>query len=129
MAHYDIYREQLASLYHGHALWEPAPGGLYDRVHVADVGVVLQGHFTRMFNALLPADHPLQAYGVPFDFEPLSMGPFQNIRVLNLPHGDYCSNSVTAVRDHGIGDQIQASYVSKSPARSPVNLLHRFAHP
>jgi hypothetical protein len=125
MAHYDIYREQLSSLYHGHALWEPNPAGLYDQVRVGDVGVVLQGHFARMFNALLPAEHPLQGYGTPYDFAPLNMGPFGNIRSLTLPHGDYCSGSVTAVRDHGIGEQIQAAYVIKSQCVSIVLLTHR----
>jgi hypothetical protein len=110
-AHYDTYREQLSNLYHGHALWEPAPGGLYDQVRVGDVGFVLHGHFIRFFNALLPANDPLQGYELPPDFVPISMGPFGNIRKLHLPLGDYCSNSVTAIRDP-IGEQIQAAYVS-----------------
>jgi hypothetical protein len=109
-APYDTYREQLSNLYHGHALWEPAPGGLYDQVRVGDVGFVLHGHFIRFFNALLPANDPLQGYELPPDFVPISMGPFGNIRKLHLPLGDYCSNSVTAIRDP-IGEQIQAAYV------------------
>ena len=109
-AHYDTYREQLASLYHGYALWEPGPGNLYDQVRVGDVGFVLHGYFIRFFNALLPADHPDQGYELPANFVPLTMGPFPNIRVLHLTHGDYCSNSVMATRD-AIGAQIQAAYV------------------
>jgi hypothetical protein len=95
MASYDIYRDQLASLYHGHALWQPDPAGLYDRVNVGDVGIVKQGHFLRMFNALLPAGDAAQVYGVPDGFVQLNMGPFQNVRELNLPLGNYCSNTVT----------------------------------
>jgi hypothetical protein len=38
------------------------------------------------------------------------MGPFPNIRKLDLAHGDYCSNTVSGSRD-GIGAQIQAAYV------------------
>ncbi|KAF8269501.1 hypothetical protein EI94DRAFT_1725182 [Lactarius quietus] len=98
-AHYDTYRDQLANLYHGHALWQPDPSGLYAQVGVGDVGCVKQGHFLRMFNALLPANHPTQTYGVPDGFVPLNMGPFQNIRTLNLNQGDYCSSSV--IVDHG----------------------------
>ena len=49
MAYYDTYRDQLTSLYHGHALWVPDPAGLYDHVRVGDVGIVRQGHFLRMF--------------------------------------------------------------------------------
>jgi hypothetical protein len=44
------------------------------------------------------------------------MGHFGNIRVLNLSHGDYCSPTVTKIRDD-IGEQIQAAYVTS------VNLL------
>ncbi|KAI0266125.1 hypothetical protein BC834DRAFT_969641 [Gloeopeniophorella convolvens] len=108
MACYDVYRDQLAGLFHGHALWEPNPAGLYDHVRVGDVGYVSQGHFLRMFNVLLPADDPGQSYGVPEGFEPLSMGPFGNIRHLALFHGDYCSNTVSS-REHGIGAQIQVA--------------------
>ena len=107
MAYYDTYRDQLASLYHGHALWVPDPAGLYDRVRVGDVGIVRQGHFLRMFNALLPHNDPAQVYGVPEGFVTLNMGPFQNIRELNLADGDYCSTTVTV--DHGH----QAEYVTK----------------
>ncbi|KAH9003554.1 hypothetical protein EDB86DRAFT_2377455 [Lactarius hatsudake] len=48
-----------------------------------------------MFNALLPANDDVQEYGVPEGFVPLNMGPFKNIRKLNLFQGDYCSNTVT----------------------------------
>ncbi|KAF8493446.1 hypothetical protein F5888DRAFT_1724104 [Russula emetica] len=116
-AHYDTYREQLAGLYHGYALWQPAPGGLYDQVRVGDVGFILHGHFTRFFNALLPANHPAQGYDLPHDFEPLNMGHFGNIRTLNLPHGDYCSPTVTQTRDT-IGEQIQAATPDEVPNAS-----------
>jgi hypothetical protein len=108
MASYDIYREQLASLYHGHALWQPDPAGLYDRVQVGDVGIVKQGHFLRMFNALVPHNDPAQVYGVPEGFVPLNMGPFQNIRTLNLQQGDYCSNTVTV--EHGVQSECVTEY-------------------
>lgn len=56
----DTYREELAITYptHGHALWEPDPGGLYDSVQVGDVGFIRGGYFYRLFNALLSRDHP-----------------------------------------------------------------------
>ncbi|KAH9008538.1 hypothetical protein EDB83DRAFT_2235362 [Lactarius deliciosus] len=108
MACYDTYRDQLASLYYGHALWVPDPSELYDRVRVGDVGYVKQGHFNRMFNALLPAKDDVQEYGVPEGFVPLNMGPFKNIRKLNLFQGDYCSNTVTV--NHGDRHQAAASF-------------------
>ena len=60
MAHYDIYRDQLAITHPslGHALWNPAPQGQYSPVKVGDVGFVRFGRFFRLFNALLPADDP-----------------------------------------------------------------------
>ncbi|KAH9172744.1 hypothetical protein EDB89DRAFT_1885764 [Lactarius sanguifluus] len=112
MAYYDTYRDQLASLYHGHALWVPDPAGLYDHVRVGDVGYVKQGHFNRMFNALLSANDPTQMYGVPEGFVPLNMGPFNNIRTLNLNHGDYCSTTVTVEHE----DRHQAGYVINEAA-------------
>lgn len=111
LAYYDTYREQLAGLYHGYALWNPAPGGLYDQVRVGDVGFILQGRFTRFFNALLPANHPAQGYDLPNDFEPLNMGQFGNVRTMNLYRGDYCSHTVTHIRDP-IGEDIESAYVT-----------------
>jgi hypothetical protein len=67
MAHYDIFREQLAIKYpaSGHALWEPIPGIGYERVQIGEVGFIREGQFHRLFNALLPEDHPsLREFGV-----------------------------------------------------------------
>ena len=109
MAYYDTYRDQLASLLRGHALWEPDPSGLYDQVQVGDVGYVREGHFLRLFNALLSADNHAQVHGVPEGFFPLNIGP-ANIRTLNLFKGDYCSSTVTVAVDHGTN--FQSAYVT-----------------
>ena len=109
MAYYDIYRDQLASLHRGHALWEPDPSGLYDQVQVGDVGYVREGYFVCLFNALLSADDHAQVHGVPEGFVPLNIGP-ANIRTLNLFKGDYCSSTVTVTVDHG--PSFQAAYVT-----------------
>ena len=109
MAYYDTYRDQLASLLRGHALWEPDPSGLYDQVQVGDVGYVREGHFLRLFNALLSAGDHVQVHGVPEGFVPLNIGP-ANIRTLNLFKGDYCSSTVTVAVDHGAS--FQAAYVT-----------------
>ena len=60
MAHYGIFRQELAVSYptYGNALWEPDPGGQYDAVEVGDVGFIRRGYFQRLFNVLLPKDHP-----------------------------------------------------------------------
>jgi hypothetical protein len=72
--HYDTYREELAKAYpgFGYALWEPDPGEQNPSTGVGDVGFMREGRFHRLFNALLPADHPSNGkFGVPADHEPL----------------------------------------------------------
>ena len=57
---------------YGHALWEPNPVGLYPAIQVGDVGCVHHGEFIRLFNALLPENHPFhEKSGVPESHEPL----------------------------------------------------------
>jgi hypothetical protein len=70
---YDIYREELGAMYpaYGHALWEPNPGGRYTSVEIGDVGFIRRGYFHRLFNVLLPEDHPSHQDGVPQHHEPL----------------------------------------------------------
>ena len=75
MAHYNIFRDQLAIRYpaYGHAVWDPGPnpGVLYSPVEVGDVGFVREGKFHRLFNVLLPADDPSHLFGVPDNYEQL----------------------------------------------------------
>jgi|HubBroStandDraft_3_1064219.scaffolds.fasta_scaffold154725_1 hypothetical protein len=56
---WNVYREQLSSLFHGYALWEPDPvRALYDEVSIGDVGYMKNGFFYRMFNVILSSDDP-----------------------------------------------------------------------
>jgi len=73
-AYYDTYREQLAGLYHGYALWQPAPGGLYDQVRVGDVGFILHGN---LLGFSMPSSWrpPAQGYDLPRDFRAAHHGP------------------------------------------------------
>jgi hypothetical protein len=52
----SIFHEELASRYpdHGHALWEPNPGGLHEAIEVGDIGFIDCGYFYHLFNALWP---------------------------------------------------------------------------
>jgi hypothetical protein len=70
---YDIFREELAMKYpaYGHALWDPGPGGSYDSVEIGDVGFIREGYFHRLFNVLLPGNHPSHQDGVPQHYEQL----------------------------------------------------------
>jgi hypothetical protein len=98
MAHYDIFREQLAIKYPacGHALWEPTPGTGHGRVEVGDVGFIREGQFHRLFNALLPEDHPSHhEFGVPQYHEVLIPSVSNHINGSVLRRNYYCSAGIT----------------------------------
>jgi hypothetical protein len=98
--HHYLYREQLTSLYHGHALWEPDPQNLYQQVSIGDVGYMQEGSFRRMFNVLLEWDDPLNRTTVkPEPYPRLDVGPFPNIRRSPFSKGDYHPGHVTS---HGM---------------------------
>jgi hypothetical protein len=99
MAHYDIFRNQLGIKYpaFGYALWEPKPGRIYSPVEVGDVGFIREGKFHRLFNVLLPADHPShERFGVPEYYEPLLPSVVDHIDHGTLTPNDFCSYGVTA---------------------------------
>jgi len=98
----DVLREQLTSLFYGHALWMPDPA-FYERVSIGDVGYVKEGYFVRMFNVLLdwsnPSNYTLyeesNSESQPENYVRLDMGRFNNIRQTTLSKGDYYSRCVT----------------------------------
>lgn len=98
--HYDTYREELAKAYpgFGYALWEPDPGEEKPSIGVGDVGFVRKGRFHRLFNALLPADHPFNGrFGVPADHEPLQPSRLNHINRGALVPNTFHSDGVTVV--------------------------------
>lgn len=100
MAHYDIFREALALNFHayGYALWEPSPGELYEPVSIGDVGFIREGKFHRIFNALLPKDHPTHAnFRTPDDHEPLQLRMERHIDTGVLSPNDFYSGEVKMV--------------------------------
>jgi len=98
--HYHVYPEQLTSLFHGQALWEPNPANVYPHVSVGDVGYVREGRFYRLFNVLLEWDHPSnRSFVQPEPYIRLDLGPFTNIRESVSPRGDYYSRNV--IPSHG----------------------------
>jgi hypothetical protein len=97
MAHYDIFRNLLAVKYpaYGHALWDPSPGTFYSAVAVGDVGIIREGKFHRLFNALLRADHPSHRnLGVPEYHEPLLPSIHGHIYSGTLASHDFYSRGV-----------------------------------
>jgi hypothetical protein len=96
MAHYDIFREQLAFKYpeYGLALWEPNPRRADRPVQVGDVGFVRRGKFHRLFNALLPADDPSHDLAVPEYYEQLVPNLSDHIDKGLLSPNHYCSAGI-----------------------------------
>jgi hypothetical protein len=100
MFHCDTYRDQLAIAHPrlGHALWCPSPPNQVPPIEVGDVGFVYRGHFTRLFNILLPEDHPINAiWGVPENYEPLQPLEEDHINRETIFPANICSNGVAAV--------------------------------
>lgn len=94
----DTLREELATKYpkHGHALREPDPGGLYTRVEVGDVGVIREGCFCPLFNALNPPSDPNSHHGPKYP-APLQPKRSPHIRSSTDNQQYFCSDNVTKV--------------------------------
>jgi hypothetical protein len=94
---YNVYREQLSSLYHGNALWEPNPiRRYYDQVSIGDVGYIEEGFFHRMFNVTLEwNDDSNKKLGGPDYYKRLDDDPFNNIRESALAKGEYYSRNMS----------------------------------
>jgi hypothetical protein len=124
MAHYSIFREELAITYptYGNALWEPDPGGQYSAVEVGDVGFIRRGYFQRLFNVLHPKDHDSHRNSpfVPEDHEQLETIP-NHIITNEIRTGSrqesihFCSQFVT-LESHGLGTSA-SGYTSFTSAR------------
>ena len=95
---FNVYRDQLSALYHGIALWNPNPSKkFYDYVSIGDVGYLQEGNFVRMFNVMLPWDHPSnKKLGDPEPYEPLKCGPFANIYESHFDGVEHYSRYVSA---------------------------------
>jgi hypothetical protein len=99
---WNVYREQLSSLYHGIALWEPEPvKAFYDKVSIGDVGYVLNGFFYRMFNVKLPWDDPLNqkiSKDQPENYKAMDPDLFA-IHTTRFKKGDYYSPGVVRYKN------------------------------
>ena len=101
---FNVYQEQLSSKYHGLALWNPNPAAnLYDsaRVSIGDVGYLCEGEFIRMFNVMLPWNHPSnKKLGEPDPFMSLE-DSFDNVRSSEFDQAEYHSPQVSKVENAG----------------------------
>jgi hypothetical protein len=106
---FNVYRDHLkatsllASL--GLPLWNPDPPRnypnltekIYNNVSIGDVGYSQEGTFIRMFNVMLPWDHPSNIMlGHPEPYEPLDCGPFSNTLGDSIGRREHHSRSVSA---------------------------------
>lgn len=108
MAHYDIFRHNLAIKYPalGHALWEPSPGGRYSAVAVGDVGFIREGRFHRLFNVLLsPNDPSHETLGIPEENEQLRPRVGGHIITGTLGPNHFCSAGVILESELGTNAQ------------------------
>jgi hypothetical protein len=97
MAHYDIYRDRLATTHpaFGHALWDPNPEEEQGPVKIGDVGYVREGKFNRLFNALLPANDPsYEGIPLPEYYEPLVLNVPNHVSTGTLKPNHHCSAGV-----------------------------------
>ncbi|KAE9409813.1 hypothetical protein BT96DRAFT_458508 [Gymnopus androsaceus JB14] len=77
----EVYAGLLLPQGRGYPLWKPKQNSSHlpeqykqDGVHIGDVGILDEfGGFEFLFNACHPADHPLNAAGVPPDFKHLEI--------------------------------------------------------
>ena len=72
MADYDIFREQLGTIFpkYGHALWDPSPRKPDRPVRVGDVGFIRTGKFDCLSNVLCPKS---ERDNVPRGYGPLAL--------------------------------------------------------
>ena len=102
---FNIYREQLSSLHHGLALWDPKPvKNLYKQpghVSIGDVGYLDNGTFMRMFNVTLPWDDPSnKLLGNPEKYNHIEPGYFEG-RNNEIREGDHCTPHVSPIDNVG----------------------------
>jgi hypothetical protein len=100
---FNVYQDRLSDLYHGVALWNPYPSkNVYNQVSIGDVGYLREGAFIRMFNVMLPWDHPSnRTLGHPEPYESLYCGPFANARSSHFGSVEYYSRCVSAGTNDG----------------------------
>ena len=79
-------------------MWNPnPPKNIYNKVSIGDVGYLQEGTFIRMFNVMLPWDHPSNAMlGYPEIYELLDCGPFANTLGGDFDATEHYSRHVSA---------------------------------
>lgn len=95
---WNVYASELVRLGFGHPLWYPEPTK-FGEVEIGDVGVIQEGRFFRLFNAMRDEDDPVNAKGVPDGFVKLVVNEDLRHRLPNcLPKGPICSKSTKRIQ-------------------------------
>ena len=99
---FNIYREQLSSLYHGLALWDPKPvgnpHGQPGHVSIGDVGYLDNGAFMRMFNVTLPWNDPSNKLpGTPGEYELIDPSYCRDVHDNEIREGEHYTPQVSKV--------------------------------
>jgi hypothetical protein len=93
---FNVYQDQLTSLFHGIPLWNPPPKHFYNNVSIGDVGFLQEGTFIRMFNVMLPWEDPSnQKFGNLEIYESLDCGPLANTIEAQFDRVDHYSRYVS----------------------------------
>ena len=78
------------------------------QVSIGDVGYLDNGAFMRMFNVMLPWDHPSNGnLGKPEPYESLDCSPFTNIMERHLDRTEYYSSRVTVFTEANNNIQVR----------------------
>ena len=95
---FNVYRDQLTALSPGLAVWNPnPPKKIYNNVSIGDVGYLHEGTFIRMFNVMLPWNHPSnRTLGEPEFYVSLDCGPFTNTLEDRFERTEHCSRFIAA---------------------------------
>ena len=103
----NVYLDELSSLPHGLALWNPESHRvetIRNKVSIGDVGYFHEGTFIRLFNVLLSCHHisnRLPLNYPPYYYEPLDRN-LLNITRSYFTRVQYYSRDVSAVTKAGI---------------------------
>ena len=97
---FNVYQDQLTSLFHGIALWNPNPGKesiqSKDIVSIGDVGFLVEGAFYRIFNVMLSWNNESNTHLFSLEpFESLDCGPLADTIEAQFDKVDHYSHYVS----------------------------------
>ena len=97
-----VYAEELYNYSHGIPLWTPhSPDG---EVCIGDVGYIDdEGCFCRLFNVTVDQDHPRNKFGVPDDFQVLTLpGHLLKIKRGQFSPGSVLTSTGASIQEGGV---------------------------